>query len=147
MKMPQRSKAGQRGNAAIEFALSFACIWGIFTGVFEFGHSMYIYNNLATSVTDGARYAARVDFDDPAHTFITKVKNVVLYGSPTAGASTIVPGLTAANINVTWTTDSAGLPVTITVAVTGYTVNAIFGNFTFTNKPSVTMKYMGSYKS
>ena len=147
MKPSSSRKSGQRGNAAVEFALSFAVLWALFTGIFEFGYSMYLYNNLATSVSDGARYAARVDFDDPARTFVGRVKNVVLYGAPGGGTSTMVPGLTAAHVTVNWTRDAAGVPATITVAITGYSINAIFGNFSFTNKPRVTVKYMGSYKS
>lgn len=137
----------QRGNAILEFALSFTLLWTVFSGVFQFGYSMYVYNSLATAVTEGAHYAARVDFDSPGYTFVNQVKNMVVYGSPTGGGTPLAPGLSSGQVSVTWTTDASGVAQTITVGISSYTVNAIFHNYTFTNKPRVTVLYLGSYKT
>jgi Flp pilus assembly protein TadG len=137
----------QRGSAVLEFALSFALLWAVFSGVFQFGYSMYVYNSLANAVSQGARYAARVDFDSPSHAFAGPVKNMVVYGSPTGGGTPLAPGLATSQVSVTWTTDAAGVPQTITVGINTYTLNAIFQNFTFTNKPRVTVQFLGSYKT
>lgn len=138
---------GQRGNAAVEFALSFVLIWTLFTGVFQFGYSMYVYDSLATAVAGGARYASHVDFDDPGHNFVTQVKNMTVYGDPNGTGNPLAPGLTAGLVSVTWTTDTMGVPQTITVGISSYTAQAIFHNYTFTNKPQVTVRYIGSYKT
>ena len=145
--MTHRNRTSERGNAVLEFALSFAVLWALFSGVFQYGYSMYIYNNLAIAVANGANYAARVQFDDPDHTFATAVKNMVVYGSPAAGTTPMVAGLGTGNVAVSWTTDSEGVPQTITVGITGFTVNAVFKTFTFTNKPQVTVKWFGVYKT
>lgn len=135
----------RRGNAVLEFALSFTLLWTVFSGVFQFGYSMYVYNSLANAVAQGARFAARVDFDSPSYTFVSQVKNMVVYGSPAGGGSPLAPGLATSQVSVTWTTDGSGVPQTMTVGVSSYTLNAIFQNFTFTNKPRVTVQFLGRY--
>jgi len=136
----------RRGSSVIEFAIGFTLVWALFAGVFQFGYTSYVYNGLMSSVANGGRFASRVAFDAPTQNFVTQIKNVVVYGSPSGGTATLVPGLTTSNVNVTWTTDSAGVPDTISVSVQNFTVDAVFTSFTFTNKPSVTMKYAGVYK-
>lgn len=137
----------RRGNAVLEFALSFTLLWTIFSGVFQFGYSMYVYSSLANAVAQGARFAARVDFDSPGYAFVSPVKNMVVYGSPTGVGNPLAPGLTTSTVSVTWTTDAAGVPQTMTVGISSYTLNAIFQNFTFTNKPRVTVQFLGRYKT
>lgn len=143
----ERKARSRRGNAILEFALSFTLLWTVFSGVFQFGYSMYVYNSLATAVSEGARYAARVDLDSPGYTFVNQVKNMVVYGSPTGGGTPLAPGLSTGQVSVTWTADASGVPQTITVGISSYAVNAIFHNYTFTNKPRVTVLYLGSYKT
>jgi hypothetical protein len=66
---------------------------------------------------------------------------MVVYGDPTAASGrATVPGLTTGNVTVTATT--AAFPQTVTVRIVGFTVNALFQSFTFTNKPAVTMMYL-----
>jgi Flp pilus assembly protein TadG len=131
----------------LEFALSFGVLWLFFSGVFQFGYSIYIYNGLTTAVSNGARYASRVDFDDPSHNFISHVQNMVVYGTPGGGGNALVPGLTPAHVSVTWTADGKGVPQTITVAVVNFTLDTVFKTYTFNNKPRTTMKFLGSYKT
>lgn len=137
----------RKGSAALEFALSFLMLWTILSGVFQFGYAMYIYNSLECAVVGAGRYAARVDFDSPAHTFVTQVKNIAVYGNPSGTGTALAPGLTTAKVNVTWTVDSMGVPQTITVAISSYRVDAIFKSYIFTNKPRITVSYLGSYKT
>ncbi len=141
----QRKRGRRTGSAAIEFALTFLLLWALLAGVFRFGYSMFVYESLVSAVAGAARYAARVDFDSPGHTFIAKVKNVAVYGSPAGGTRPLAPGMTPANVNVTWTVDEVGVPVTLTVSVVDYSVNAVFQTFTWSGKPSVTVRFAGSY--
>lgn len=137
---------GCRGNAVIEFSLVFLLLWALLTGCFRIAYSAFVYGSLVSAVDGAARYAARVPFDLPGHTFVSKVANMAAYGSPAGTGSPLTPGLTPGNIAVTWTTDTTGAPLTMTVSVTGYSVNALFQTFTFSGKPSVTVRYAGTYK-
>ena len=146
MKHPVRNRRNQRGNGAIEFALGFSALFACFTGVFQYGYTMYIYNALQTAVSSGAAFASRTDYcADKTTEFNTQIKQMVVYGSPTASSGTsTVPLLTTANVTVTAT--PATFPQSITVAIKDYAANAMFSTFTFTNKPAVTMRYLGNYR-
>jgi Flp pilus assembly protein TadG len=146
MTYPNRNRRNQRGNSAVEFALGFSLLWACFSGVFQYGYTMYLYNGLQNAATDGAAYASHLNYcGDKASTFTTNVQQMVVYGDPTAstGGST-VPGLTAANVTVTLT--PATFPTSVRVAITDFTASALFSNFKFTNKPAVTMMYLGNYQ-
>ncbi len=143
-KVQERSVCG---NAVIEFALAFSLLWATLVGVFQFGYAMYIYNELAIATAQGARFASTVDFDSTSQTFLTQVKNMVVYGSPTGGTSPLVQGLTAANVSVSWTADASGVPQNMTVSIVNYTCDAIFRSFTWNSKPLVTVRYMGAFKT
>ena len=135
------------GSATLELALVFPLLWLLLSGGFRLGYSIYAYQTLLNAVSGAARYAARVDFDEPNHAFIAAVKNMAVYGSPTGGGAPLAPGLTPSNITVTWTLDDKDVPATITVAITNYTVDAVFQSFTWSAKPCITVRYAGSYKS
>ena len=96
--------------------------------------AMHVDDRLADAVAGGARYASRVDFDDPDHTFVGRVKNMTVYGNPDGTGRPLAPGLTTDIVRVTWTTDAKGVPQTITVGITS------------SNKQSVTVQYTGSFK-
>jgi hypothetical protein len=107
---------------------------------------MYLYNGLQNAATDGAAYASHLNYcGDKASTFTTNVQQMVVYGDPTvaSGAST-VPGLTTSNVTVTLT--PASFPGSVMVSIHDFTANALFTNFKFTNKPAVTMMYLGNYQ-
>jgi Flp pilus assembly protein TadG len=145
MEPMARRKRSSKGSIILEFALGFALLWLVFTGAFQFGYAMYAYNALTTCVTNGARYAARVDFDHPDHAFIDQVKNLVVYGTPTRGTAPLAPGLKPEHVTVTWTADVVGIPQTVTVGITNYTAQALFQSFTFKNKPRLSVKFAGRY--
>lgn len=127
--------------------MSFVLLFALFAGVFQFGYTMYIYNGLATAAAQGARLAARSTFTAPGTTFVQSVKNMVVFGSPSGGTVPLVPGLTTANVEVTWTADAAGVPESVTVSIRNYSINAVFTNYTFDAKPKATMRYEGRYRT
>jgi Flp pilus assembly protein TadG len=131
----------------IEFALGSGILLAAFTGTFQFGYTFLQYNNLQNAVARGARYASLVPYDSPNATpttaFQTKVQNMVLYGSTTGGTTPVLPGLTAANVSVVPIFGPLAIPTTMTVSITGYTINSIFASSTLTNKPQVTYTYQG----
>jgi len=70
------------------------------------------------------------------------VTNMVLYGSTTAGTSSIVPGLSSANVSVSVNAQNS-MPTNVTITINSFTIDALFHTFTFNGKPSVTMSYTG----
>ena len=159
--MTRRTRqTGERGNALIEFAFAFTFISVLFTGVFQFGYTFYLYNNLVTNIRAGARYAAQKSYTPgtgstagnpiPAATFVSAVQNVVVYGTPQVGTTPLVPGLTTANIQVVPTVDSNGIPQSITVRIsptTPFNLNAVVGSTRLAGKPAVTFPYTGIYSA
>lgn len=146
-------KKAESGSVMLEFALSALLLTSVFTGTFQFGYTLYVYNKLETAVAAGTRYASRRDLTSdtaavPA-SFSNAVKNMTVYGSPSPGdnATALAPGLTTANVEVQADfTSGAGIrPSTVTVRIINYQVNAVFRTFSFNNKPSVTMPFDGSY--
>lgn len=136
----------RKGNAILEFAIGSGVLVAVFTGTFQFGFTFLQYNNLQNAVARGARYASLVPYDSatsaPSSAFQTAVQNMVLFGSPTAGTSPVLPGLTTANANLT-VTFTDGVPSAMTVSISGYTINSVFATTTVTNKPQVTYAYQG----
>src|SRR5262249_39703357 len=138
----------RRGNGAIEFALGFSMLWACFAGAFQYGYSMWIYNSLQTAVTDGATYASRATYCGTRTDFATQTKNMVIYGkpNPSGGDAPVIPILSDVS-KVSVTTTPATFPDTVTVRIVNFTVNAGFQSFTFSNKPAVTMVYLGNYQA
>jgi Flp pilus assembly protein TadG len=137
----------RRGNAMLEFALAAGILVPAFAGTFQYGYTFYVYNNLGSAVRDGARYASNLSYDSssstPSDAFSTAVKNTVVYGNSAGTGSPVVSGLTTSHVQVLPTMNGA-IPKTMTVRITGFSVNAIFGTTTFTGKPSTTFNYTGT---
>jgi Flp pilus assembly protein TadG len=134
----------------LEFAIGSGVLIAAFTGTFEFGYTFLQYNNLENAVARGARYASLKGYDSanptPSDAFKTAVQNMVVYGSPTAGTTPVLPGLSVSNVNVTPGQFTLGIPSTMTVSISGFTINSIFATTALTNKPLVTYVYQGIWK-
>jgi Flp pilus assembly protein TadG len=142
----------ERGNALIEFALSFFLLFAVFSGIFQFAYSFYVYNALVTAVREGARYASLKPYDSttttPSSTFQTAVQNMVVYGdaNPVQGAAPVVAGLAAGNVAVVPTGSGTGTltaPTQMSVSITNFRVDSVFGSWTLINKPNATFPYTG----
>ncbi len=135
-----------RGSAIVEFGIGSGVLLAAFAGVFEIGYTLLEYNKLVTAVAEGARYASIIPYDSsdttPTATFYTAVQNMVVYGNPTGGTSPVVGGLTTANVQLTVALTN-GVPGSVTVSINGFSIYAVFGRFTLTNKPRVTYPYCG----
>ena len=142
----KQSARRRKGSAIVEFAVGSGVLLAVFSGTFEFGYTLLQYNKLIGAVTQGARYASIVPYDSgtssPSAAFLAGVQNMVLYGKPVAAATPILPGLTPANVRLEVTFVN-GVPNSMAVSITGYTINALFGVHTFTGKPLVTYPYQG----
>jgi Flp pilus assembly protein TadG len=139
-------RRNRRGTAIVEFAIGSGVLLAAFSGTFEFGYTLMQYDKLETAVAQGARYASLVPYDSatatPSAAFLSAVQNIVLYGSPAAGAAPVLSGLTAGNVQLA-VTFANGVPSSMKVSIAGYTVNALFGSHTFIGKPQATYPYQG----
>lgn len=97
----------QRGLAAVEVAIAAPLFLLLMAATAELGRAFYSYNILTKSVREGARYLAAHALNgagvvDLGADRIAAAKNLVVYGSPAAGAngSELLPGLAPAS--VTW---------------------------------------------
>ena len=133
----------------IEFGLAFPLLFVFLSGMYQFGYAFFVYNELQSAVRSGARFASTNDFDagGGGSTFQTQVRNMVVYGTPSGGDAPLVRGLATGNVNVTWTVDGAGIPQTVTVAISDFSFYAVFRTFTIPNKPRATFIYLGQYVS
>lgn len=150
----KRTFGSRRGNAMLEFALSSTILIYAFTGVFQFGYSMYLYNELEAGVRAGVRYASLAGISNTGDSSIpaaysTAVQNMVVYGTPSPGQNPapVINGLTPAVVTVGVTFDGGHVPTGVSVKISSYSIDAIFQTFTFTNKPVLTMPYFGKYCS
>ena len=141
----------KRGNAMIEFALSAGVLIPILAGTFQFGYGMYTYNKLQTAVDDGGRYASNRTYRSLLGATDTDkvklaIKNMVVYGTPSPSNTEVplVNGLGTGNVDVSFAATS-GLPTSVTVKITTFTIDTIFTNYTITGKPVVTFPYIGRY--
>jgi hypothetical protein len=115
---------------------------------------MYLYNELESGVRAGVRYASLAGISNNADSSIpaaytTAVQNMVVYGTPSPGASPVpvINGLTTGAVTVGVNFDSGHVPTDVSVKISTYSVDAIFKTFTFANKPVLKMPYFGKYCS
>jgi Flp pilus assembly protein TadG len=97
----------ERGVATVEFALTASFFFMMILVVVIGGHLFWLHNSLVEATRRGARYAANQCNPSATtcpnySTTVERITNVVLYNTPTAGTAPIVPGLTTANVRVTY---------------------------------------------
>jgi Flp pilus assembly protein TadG len=150
----KRKFGSRRGNAMIEFALSAMVLTYAFTGVFQFGYSMYLYNELVGAVRAGCRYASLANLSNGGNgvtpaAYTSAIANMVVYGntSPAVGDQPVVPGLTTGQVNVKVDYDAGNVPTDCTVKISSYTIDAALKTFVLSGKPSYKVHYFGKYCS
>ncbi len=136
----------RRGIAVVEFSLGATLLFGALAGTFEIGFSLLQYDTLQGAVAQAARYAAIAPYDSattaPSTAFLNSVKNMAVYGNPAGGTTPILHGLTTQNVNLT-VTFSNGVPYTMKLFITGYTINALFSTYSLSGKPQAIFPYQG----
>jgi Flp pilus assembly protein TadG len=143
-----RRFGGRNGNAMVEFAVGFTVLMTAFTSTFQYGYIFYQYNNLFNAVNNAAHYAAMYPYDSscetPSTAYSTAVKNPVLSNLSTSNVNVIMARVSGSGNSCNDIT-STFKPGSITVSISNYTFNGLFGTFTANNKPSVTYAYQGMY--
>jgi len=148
-----RRFGSRAGHAFVEFALGSSILVTVFVSTFQYGYFFYQYNLLVNVVNNAAHFGAMQIYDQssttPSDAWITAVQNMALYGDPT-GASTAlqVKNLAPGNISITVGGSGSGstfTPTSVTVAITGYTIDGVTGKYVLTGKPAVTYPFQGMY--
>ena len=138
----------RKGSALVECALSAAVMLPLLSGMFEIGYGMYSYNRLQNAVRAGARYASLRSYDSttnsPTASFMTAVRNVVVYGNPEGGTTPIVSGLNSEHVQLNVAMNGT-MPSKMTVSVSGFTIRTVFANLPLNQKPKATFAYGGRY--
>lgn len=129
----QINKNPENGVATIEFAVTAGFFLMMIVAVVAGGHFFWTHNAIVESTRRGARYAASQcnpsDNLCPGYdTALDRIKNVVLYGSPTAGTEPLVANLQASQIVVTYS-PRAGMGDSETFGVARGTVSVKIQNY------------------
>ncbi len=136
-------RRNQGGNSLAEFGVCLGLLWMLFAGVYQFGYAFYTYNKLQMNVSNAAMYASMTVYDasQPSQ-FTDTIKNMVMYGTATAGRRPVVPNLTPSNIEIIMN-PIAGLPTVVTIRIKDYQIASIFAKYMLKDKPRVTTLYIG----
>jgi Flp pilus assembly protein TadG len=130
----------ERGTAIVEFAITAAFFLMIIMAVVSGGHLFFTHNALVESTRRGARYAstlARPVTQSCVNnsTTVDPVKNMVLYGTPTVGTTTLVNNLQASNVTVCYSADYGVAQGTVSVKIEGYNYTFAVGAFNIQMPP------------
>ena len=151
--MKRRNYRSDEGVATIEFAVTAGFFLMMIVAVVAGGHFFWTHNALVEATRRGARYAANQC--NPADTnctnydtAIARIKNMVLYNSPTAGSEPFIPNLQASNVIVTYSkvgcsastckpaAETFGVAAgSVTVKIQGYSYNFILSPTAFPMPP------------
>lgn len=121
----------ERGVAAVELALLMPIFLLIGYATAEYGRALYQFNILSKSVRDGAQYLARfgtvAGVMSPTAAQLTVARNLVVYGAPTSTGSTLLPGMTTANVTITPVAVAPSITANYIEVSATYTFAASFG--------------------
>lgn len=132
MKKRIIKKGSESGTAVVEFAIMASLFFLMIIAIVAGGHLFFTHNALVESTRRGARYAATLtkpdsESCDNASTTVDPVKNMVLYGTPTEGTTTLVSNLQASNITVCYSGDYGVGQGTVSVKIEDYTYTFAVG--------------------
>lgn len=147
MKLRKTNKESENGAAIVEFTITATVFLMIIMAIVSAGHLFFTHNALVESTRRGARYAAFLTKPDSgacenSSTTVDPVKNMVLYGTPTAGTSTLVNNLQPSNITVCYSSDYGVGQGTVSVKIESYTYTFAVGAFTI-NMPAYQTTVVG----
>ena len=130
--MRRNTYNSERGVATLEFAIVSGFFLMMIVAVIAGGHFFWTHNAMVESTRRGARYAASQcrpgSIGCNSTNTIANIKNVVLYGSATAGTEPLVANLKDTNVVVEYSirtgspdTEPFGLAQgTVSVRIQGY---------------------------
>ena len=145
-----RFRGDERGVQLLEVAIVIPILLVLFGAVAEFGRYFYEYTTAAKAARVGARYLASKSVS--TGNYAAQAKNLVVYGNIAGTGTPVLPGLTAANVDVQYVGGTTGVPDLVKVSIINYQHQSIVNlgallnnNALSTNvdvKPSVTMRFL-----
>ena len=144
----------ERGIQLVELAIVLPVLMLLFGATAEFGRFFYEYTTLAKATRVGTRYLATAGVSTAED---VKAQNLVVYGNVAGTGDPVISGLTTSNVQVVrkdlnGAVQTSGVPRTVTVAITGFKYEPMFGlgaltksqtlNLNIDLAPSVTMRYL-----
>jgi Flp pilus assembly protein TadG len=119
----RRKRRGESGMQLVEMAFVMPVLLLLMGGLVELSYYFYTYSTLARATRAGAGYIYSKAIIS-AET--TKAKNLVVCGEliSCSGVSSVVPGLTAANVDVSLAT--VGTDKQVTVKIINYSYTPLF---------------------
>src|SRR5438045_6202624 len=146
-----RFRRDERGVQLVELAIVLPILLVLFGAVEEFGRYFYEYTTIAKGARLGARYLASKSVNSSIN-YGANAKNLVVYGNAAGTGSPILPGLTAANVDVQYVGGTAGVPDMVKISIINYQHQSVLDLGKLLNntslslnvdvKPSVTMRYL-----
>ena len=130
MNRHSTKKHSERGAATVEFALTASVFIMMIVGIISGAHLFFTHNAMVEATRRGARYAATQCKPDLAGCpnsagTLDRVQNVVLYGTPEVGTTTLVHNLQRANVTVAYSSDFGVGQGNVSVKIDNYSY--IFG--------------------
>lgn len=145
-----RFRRDESGVQLLELAIVLPVLLVLFGAVAEFGRYFYEYTTVAKGARLGARYLASKSVNNPQA--VSNAKNIVVYGNIAGSGTPILPGMSAANVDVQYQGGPAGVPDTVKVSIINYQHESVFDlgkmlkkpslSLEVDVKPSVTMRYL-----
>ena len=147
MMKRRTKKESESGTAIIEFTITAAAFLMIIMAIVSAGHLFFTHNALVESTRRGARYAAMqarpgTEFCQNNSTMVDPVKNMVLYGTTTAGTAPLVNNLQPSNITVCYSADYGVGQGTVSIKIEGYSYTFAVGAFNI-NMPAYQTTVVG----
>ena len=150
-----RFRRNERGVQLVEAAIVLPIMLMLFGAVAEFGRYFYEYSTAAKAARVGARFMCSKSLDSASKNWVADAKSLVVYGNTGGSGTPVLPGLTTANVDITFSggtwNGTDGVPTKVTVGIINYQHQPIFDLAKFTKssfslavpvKPSVTMAYL-----
>ncbi len=137
MKGRRTNRESESGTAIVEFTITAAIFLMIIMAIVSAGHLFFTHNALVESTRRGARYASLIAKPGSQScqnnsTTVDAVKNMVLYGTTTAGTTTLVNNLQPSNITVCYSSDYGVGQGTVSVKIESYSYTFAVGAFNIT---------------
>ncbi|MGE5489304.1 MAG: TadE/TadG family type IV pilus assembly protein [bacterium] len=147
--MRHTKRKRRSGSVLLEFTICAPFLVLLFLGAWNYGYAFWLYNTVEQAVRAGGRFASVQTYRAPEgappdDAYLTAVRNVVVYGSPTGGTEPIVPSLRPDMVFAEVTFENK-VPSTVRVWVQGYTLPGLFSHIELQGKPWVRFKYLGHW--
>ncbi len=128
----------------LELAISAGVMVTCLGGTFQFGYTFYVYNQLVSAVGNGARYASVQPASADIEADKAAIRNMVVFGesNPSPMAIPSVRNLKPEQVTVEYVEDGSA----VRVSVQGFKVDALFGEFEFSGRPTVEFPVLRSAK-